>query len=382
MNTKKTKVMFISQTSRFGGAERVLYEYLINLDTNVIDPLVVAPSGELTDNLKNRNIKCIDIDEFEHLGSTRKKIKVGDLLKGSMLIRKVNSVIRSADPDVIFTNSVKSHILVNIVKRKKPTVIRLHDFPSSFGKFSRVLLKYSINNADELSCVSKSVADDFQIISKRKTIRSNVSVSYNGFSYSADKQSINHYRKRVVVAAWLLKWKGFNEFIEGMELIADKVDWDFVIAGDVAEEASGSYEYKEEMLNKIANSPHSSRFIVHGRFKNLNEIACCPEHCIFVQPSIKPDPLPTVIFEAAKLKLPVVTSSLGGSKEIINDNVSGYLIRPTPSHIAENVLKLIENYELREKLGVNLQKRCFENFTTEEYVVGLTKTILNSVGGK
>lgn len=380
MNAKKLKVMFISQTSRFGGAERVLYEYLVNLDTNVIDPLVIAPSGELTDNLKNRNINCIDINEFEQLGSTRKRIKVGDIFKGSMLIRRVNSVIRSTDPDVIFTNSVKSHILVNLVKRKKPTVIRLHDFPSSFGKFSKALLKYSINNADELSCVSKSVADDFQAISK--TNRSNVSVSYNGFTYSTDNQKVKHYRKRVVVAAWLLKWKGFNEFIEGMELIADKVDWDFVIAGDVAEEALGSYEYKKEMLNKIANSPYSSRFIVHGRFNNLNEIACCPQHCIFVQPSIKPDPLPTVIFEAAKLKLPVVTSSLGGSKEIIIDSVSGYLISPTPSYIAENVLKLIENYELREEFGENLKSRCFENFTTDEYVVGLTKTILNSVGGK
>ncbi|WDH83788.1 glycosyltransferase family 4 protein [Paenibacillus urinalis] len=378
---KKIKVLFVNQTSRFGGAERVLHEYLVNLDRSVIEPIVIAPKGELTDNLKNNHISCVDIDEFEALESTRKKVNIKDLIRSGKLISKLNYAINSTNPDVIFTNSVKSHILVNLTKKKKPTILRLHDYPSSFGDISRKLLKHAAGNADQLSCVSHSVANDLSSMSA--DIHKRISVTYNGFTYHTNNEYItNHHSNRVVIAAWLLKWKGFNEFIDAMISIADKISWDFVIAGDVAPEAAGSKEYKEDLLKKIENTPHKSRFKLIGKYKNLSEVVCCPDHCIFVQPSIKPDPLPTVIFEAAQFRLPVITSSLGGSKEIINDSVSGYLIEPKPSQIAEKVLLLANSIELRRSLGSNLYSNCLESFTTDKYVNDLTKTIIKVAGGK
>jgi len=46
---------------------------------------------------------------------------------------------------------------------------------------------------------------------------------------------------------------------------------------------------------------------------------------LFFHPSIAPDPLPTVLFEAIKMKVPVVATELGGAVEILDNGNCGLL---------------------------------------------------------
>lgn len=367
--------MFINQTARFGGAERVLMDLLTHIDQTQFEPILVSPKGELQEAVEDINIKHVEVNEFLRMETTRKNFKGEDLIVTYRLFNKINQIINDYKPDLIYTNSVKAHILVNLRSRKIPTFIRLHDFPQSFGGVSKKLLKHSLKRARYVSCVSKSVSEDVKsLMEPLKTTK--VEHTYNGYLKRTVKIQ-QHFKKRIVIAGWLQEWKGFDVFVEAMEQIADQIpDWEFVIAGDVAKDAHGSKEYAERLKKRISNSIYADRFIMQGSYKDLSEVACCAEHTIFVQASIKPDPLPTVLLEASGIKLPIVCSNLGGSTEIIADGKTGFVVSPSASEIAEKVYTLAVNPGLREAMGQHAQQDCNQKFNMNKYIDGMTDKIL------
>ena len=70
-----------------------------------------------------------------------------------------------------------------------------------------------------------------------------------------------------------------------------------------------------------------------------------------------------VIAESLSCGVPVVTSSKGGPEEILANNVGGYLVEPNPEKIAEKIIYLLENPEIRIKLGELGRKRAVENYS-------------------
>ena len=72
---------------------------------------------------------------------------------------------------------------------------------------------------------------------------------------------------------------------------------------------------------------------------------------VFVFPSLQ-EALGTAILEALAMRRAVVASRVGGIPEIIEDGKTGFLIGPeNPSAIAEKVIHLLKNSELRRQMG-------------------------------
>jgi phosphatidylinositol alpha-1,6-mannosyltransferase len=73
--------------------------------------------------------------------------------------------------------------------------------------------------------------------------------------------------------------------------------------------------------------------------------------------------------EAMATEKPVVLSDIPGVREVIEDGNQGLLTRPTdPKDLAQKVNTLIDDPELRTKMGKRGRKRVMENFTWD--VVG------------
>lgn len=86
-----------------------------------------------------------------------------------------------------------------------------------------------------------------------------------------------------------------------------------------------------------------------------------------------------VIIEAMATGLPVISTNIGGPKEIITDGHNGFLIPPGDSEIlAEKIIYLIENPDIRHQIGRNaletVKKRFDIKFTTQQI-----ETLYNSV---
>ena len=85
---------------------------------------------------------------------------------------------------------------------------------------------------------------------------------------------------------------------------------------------------------------------------------------IAVLPSIVPEGLPTVLLEAAYLGRPGVASDAGGTREVVEDGVTGLLVPPgDPVALAAALDRLLRDPDLRARMGEAARLRAHEHFT-------------------
>ena len=78
------------------------------------------------------------------------------------------------------------------------------------------------------------------------------------------------------------------------------------------------------------------------------------------------------IREAMALQRPVVASDCGGNRELVIDGEVGLVVPPRDiDALAEALMRLIRDPELRNRLGTTARKRVVEHFSTEKRVFAL-----------
>jgi glycosyltransferase involved in cell wall biosynthesis len=94
---------------------------------------------------------------------------------------------------------------------------------------------------------------------------------------------------------------------------------------------------------------------------------------IFVLPSYH-EGLPISVIEAMAAGLPVIATRVGGIPDLIDDSKSGILINPkAPVDLANAMMTLIANADIRYVYGVEGRKKALENHGVENYVDCLIK---------
>lgn len=96
--------------------------------------------------------------------------------------------------------------------------------------------------------------------------------------------------------------------------------------------------------------------------------ACLNAMDIFVQPS-RSEAFSQVIMEAMGTGLPVIATDVGGASEVIDSGVNAILVKPddVPA-IVENVVRLSEDAEERERLGKAARATVVERFPADKMV--------------
>lgn len=95
---------------------------------------------------------------------------------------------------------------------------------------------------------------------------------------------------------------------------------------------------------------------------------------IFVLPSViaedgSRDITPNSLIEAMAMKLPVISTTVTGIPEIVEDGVSGILVPPNEeSALTEALIRLIEDPDMRKRLGENARKRVEEKFDVNKNI--------------
>ena len=91
--------------------------------------------------------------------------------------------------------------------------------------------------------------------------------------------------------------------------------------------------------------------------------------------------LPTVLIEAGAASIPVVATNVGGSSEIVQDGVGGYLISPGDREaLVKAVVDLLLNSEKARQMGEAAHRFIHETFSLEKQAlatVGLYERVLN-----
>ena len=124
-----------------------------------------------------------------------------------------------------------------------------------------------------------------------------------------------------------------------------------------------------ELEQAIAAAGLTGRFLLPGFRTDLQ--AVLHEIDIFMLPSFT-EGLPNVVLEAFAVGKPVVATRVGGTPEVVQDGVSGFLTAPDQANLmAQHLLQLLNNPSLRQTMGNAGHKHVREHFSfesqTEEY---------------
>lgn len=90
---------------------------------------------------------------------------------------------------------------------------------------------------------------------------------------------------------------------------------------------------------------------------------------IFISPTLTEQSINYAIIEAMANFCPIIASNLEGIEEIVKNNLCGVLIEPAnPEMLAQTVINLYRNKEMREELGKNSHKRVAAVFNIERMI--------------
>lgn len=132
----------------------------------------------------------------------------------------------------------------------------------------------------------------------------------------------------------------------------------------------GSYRYYLENLARELGV--SDRVKFWGRLKKEKIREIFSRTAVFVNSSYS-EGLPRCVLEAGAAGLPILTTDVGGTGEIVN-NDCGIMVSPQNVELlAEKINLLLNDKDLRKRLAANVRERVKENFSLAKIVLAYEK---------
>ena len=354
MKQPAKRVLLLHSSNDMYGASRIVLQVIDILIKAQYEVYVILPyKGVLNKIIIDKGAFC----SVYNLGVFRKKyMNLKGLCNRFIKIKKAKNYIANYIDkhhiDLLYTST--SVIISGGLAAKKsgiPSISHIHEIPTAnkpYEIFSGLFVRYF---SKKVIVVSNSVAKHWQPYLKKHQLLK----VYNGIIFPITKSL---YNKRMIIGqnitvtsiARLIPYKGHKYFIEvAKELLKLNKQYQFLIVGDTF---PGYEAYEEELKTLVSENGLHQKIHFLGYRTDVDDILVKSD--LFFHPSIAPDPLPTVLFESIKLKVPVVATKLGGAVEILDNGNCGLLV---PYNNAKKVAKLINDYFKDEKLKIlNIEK--------------------------
>jgi glycosyltransferase involved in cell wall biosynthesis len=160
----------------------------------------------------------------------------------------------------------------------------------------------------------------------------------------------------VLFVGSLIPRKGLNVLVEAAKkIVKEKAETKFLIVGD------GPLKNQLSISLESANLTGNFKFLGNLEEDELSAVYNCAD--VFVLPSIQ-EGQGIVLLEAEASGKPVVAFDAGGVNESMLNGETGLLVkRKSDEELADALLKLLDDRNLREKMGVNGRRFVTENFT-------------------
>jgi glycosyltransferase involved in cell wall biosynthesis len=280
-------------------------------------------------------------------------------------------------PDIVQTHNVKSHFLMRLagVRRGVPWIAFNHGYTAEDLKMKAYnqVDRWSLRGAN----VVVAVCDAFGAALVRRGVRKErIAVLHNAVSaiprsspeeVSALRRSLEIPPGALILLAVgrLSPEKAPDHLLQAIAALQErrvKLDFRLVMVGD------GPDRSHVEKLRRALGL--CNVVILAGTTSNVALYYSLAD--IFVLPSHS-EGSPNALLEAMSAGLPVVATSVGGVPEIVQSGVTGLLVPPRDREaMADGMAALIQDSELRKRLGGQAQAWVSSHHSRQHYLQSLT----------
>jgi glycosyltransferase involved in cell wall biosynthesis len=308
---------------------------------------------------KIRNIKFKGVSRY----LTRKKIQ-----RTILLVNKIFKI------DIVETPDWEG--ISSFINLPCPIVIRLHGSDTYFchldnrpvkliNKFHE---KRALKKADGHLSVSQFTAN---LTNELFGLNKKFTIIPNGINTEIFKKTDHSSRfqnletKNILYFGGIIRKKGLLEIPHYFNRLVQKIpNAQLILIGkDMADKYSGNpstFQMMEKLFSEEASS--NVKYLGSVPYQEIKQHIENAAVCIF--PSYA-EALPVSWLEAMALEKAVVVSSIGWSKEIIEDGFNGFMVDPKQhDDFAQTIVSLLEDDQKRKQIEINARKKVVEVFAT------------------
>jgi len=375
--SSKIKVLQVIPNLGYGGAETGCYDLAHYLSENNCQPYIVTSGGELLKYIDKKKVKLIRLP-------VHSKNPILILLNSIMLI----FIILFFNISIVHARSRapgwSCWIATRITRRKFVTTFHgTYNFNNSVKKFyNSVMVRSDLIIAGSnfiFSHINKNYFKYLNVKKKFLVIFRGINIDYFDPSTTTEsdedklfkKWKLTVGKKIILIPGRLTSWKGQETFIEALNIVNKELGYKKVY-GIILGSNQGRDLYKKKLI----------RLVEQYRLNNQIKFV---EHCnimplaykiadIVVSASIEPEAFGRVAVEAQSMEKPIIASNIGGSKETIINDKTGFLFEAGSAlslskkiievlQLDETTLKSMGN-EGRKNITkkFNVEKMCFSTY--------------------
>lgn len=364
-----------------GGVERGTLDVARELINEGFESSILSSGGEMAEKYKYRGV------EHHELNLKNKGIYNFFVNK-----RKFENIINHIAPDIIHIRSRWPAFCFNkIIKQMRlPLVTTFHGTYS--GNLFLPKKKYNsvMTEGDKVITISQFIDDHVRFNfpnCKSRLVQINRGIDTDYFNLKA----VTRLRKEkllsnltlsenvhvILLPARITSWKGHIVALDAVNLITKKdASLNFVMLLVGSEDGNG--KFTKILEKKIKELGLESKVIFCGNLNDMPAVYSIAD--IVLSTSIEPEAFGRVSAEASSMTKPIISTNHGGSREIIENNMTGWLVEHSnPEKLADKILEVLKfPTEKKDVIGSNARRRVKEKFGLRN-MLNKTLTVYNDL---
>jgi glycosyltransferase involved in cell wall biosynthesis len=297
-------------------------------------------------------------------------------VKDALLLRKYTALFKQIKPDAVLTYTTKPNIYGGLVSRmfNVPYISNITGLGSAVEKegwLQKLLLTMYKSALKKSACVffqnemNRKMMIEKKIVQTRYRMIPGSGVNLEHFQplKYPDTSTINF-----LFVGRIIKEKGIDQYFDAAEYLKEKYPYvTFHMVGHLIE---GEPSRLKELINKgIIN--------FHGPQEDVRKFYSFT-HCT-IHPTFYPEGMSNVLLESAASARPAIATDRPGCREIIENNLNGFLIKEQDSSdLIEKIEKFLSlNFKEKQKLGEFGRKKVEREFDRCKVIAAYTEEIGN-----
>ena len=365
------KVLQVIPKLGYGGAETGCFDIAHYLPENNCKSFIVTSGGELLKFVDKKKVKV-----FRLPVNSKNPLLIlinAIILIGIILINNISIVhARSRAP------AWSCLLATKLTGRKFVTTFHgTYNFKNNFKKlYNSIMVRSDLIIAGSnfiFSHIKENYSNYLNQKKKLLVVFRGINVDYfdpttkleNDEKKILKQWEIEKDKKIILLPGRLTSWKGQEVFIEAINLVNIELGYEAfyaVILG--SDQGRDLYKKKLVRLSEQYRLNKQLRFIDH-----CNDMALAYKVSdIIVSASTEPEAFGRVAVEAQSMEKPIIASNIGGSKETVIDEKTGYLFEAgNAKSLSQKILKTLTTNEANLiSIGIEGRKNIVQKFNVEK----------------
>lgn len=364
---QRIRIAYFIWNLKPAGAERQLVELIRGLDRNVFEPCVIVSKPGKWD----QDCPC----PVYALSKGGSRSRIGKAIAGGTSFLSLVRILRRIRPHVFHSFLPEITLVLGAFAAKCARVpVFICNRRSSLylyrtTAFLRMAEPIALRLTDEMSANSQSLREELEVVDRYPS--EHITVIPNGVDTARFRPGLPSRKKEfgwpessvvIGIVANFRACKRHNDFVDAAAIVyREHPDSRFVLVGN----DGGTLQEVRRRIEELGLQG-ATRIVLGSSnpeevYGTIDILVCTSET----------EGLSNVLLEAQACGIPVVATAVGGNPEAIQDGVQGVLVPVyNPEAVAHEVNRLIDDHDLRARIGAAGRKHAVDKYSLLAMVSG------------